>query len=105
MIKPQDRIPNDPRFARAAAELAVMWHSKPLSWRVQMDGSLTVILLSGPKINSRDAPLHFEPLSALGSYESTAPIAEAPTNPARSRNASPRRSASNDKRPTRRHRS
>lgn len=49
---PEDRTPNDPRYLAQATALAQQCNSAPLSWRIQLDGSLTVILVSGSKINS-----------------------------------------------------
>jgi hypothetical protein len=49
----QNRIPNDPKYKAAA--MAITAESgeagEPLSWRIQEDGTLTVILPSGKKIN------------------------------------------------------
>jgi hypothetical protein len=50
-----ERIPNDPQYADAAEKIAAQHHSQPLGWRVQEDGTLTVALVSGPKVNA--APL------------------------------------------------
>lgn len=47
-----DRIRNDPRYQKAAEEISAAHESAPpLSWRIQEDGTLTIILANGKKIN------------------------------------------------------
>ena len=56
MPQPPERLADDPRYLQQAAALAHAWNSEPLAWRLQEDGSLTVVVVSGPKLNSNHLP-------------------------------------------------
>lgn len=59
-IEATERPVNDPELKAAAAQIAKEYKGlhpgEPLAWRIQEDGTLTVVLKTGPKINAPIPP-------------------------------------------------